>query len=541
MRKICYLAFIVASLSFMMVACENSTPPTKEPENPEQPDDPEKPDDPVEEAAFEIVITNKTTLGFEFNIYPKDKEMEYIFLTDTAKTLEESNVVTGEDIVAYNNWIFYSESNTFGTTVEEHVRNYYIYTGDVENVEVNGIRPGDEFVIYAYGAEIVDGEVHATTEVVTVRDRTEESEIVEHAMGIDVAVDGSHADITFDPNGFDGNYLILVDSIATLFPDDDATDEKIAEKVMDTWYHSLTSYLQYGFSLEMILTDLTVSGNYTASYDLMASTEYVATALPIDATGVIYAYPTIEYFTTADVEMSDNIIDISVSNIHPREATVTITPSNDDTYIVACFESAAFDGKTDDEIIDYYTATFPLYPIGGSFTYTFTGLNPATDHFIAAFGCEGGVVTTKLFRYDFTTPEEQTGNIAIDLNIIGYYDIEEVAALDSAYSSYVGSYAALFAYEFITTPQAAGIHYGLYTKASTEGLDDETLRQTVLTRPYKTTFRPINFISAYDVEYILLAVAVDSDGNPSELFKSEPFTLTYDGRSSAQEFIDMMK
>lgn len=539
MRTAKLLAMLISCATLLFAACEEKEPPANNP-TPENPDDPEKPDNPVEEAAFEIVITEKTTLSFTFNIYPKDKTMEYIFLTDTTRVLEESNVVTGEDFVAYNNWLFYSEAETFDTTVEELVKDYYIYTGDVENVEINGIRPGDEFVIYAYGADIVDGEVLATTEVVVVRDRTEEVEIVEHAMAIDVTVDGSHADIAFDPNGFDGNYLTIVESVATLCPDGDATDDKIKAKVMDMWYNALTVYLQYGFALEMILGDLAVVGEYQASYDLLANTEYVATAMPIDSTGVIYAYPTIEYFSTSDVEMSDNTIDISVSNILPREATITVTPSNDDPFIVACFESSPYNGMTDEQIIADYIATFPLYPMSGGFTYTFTGLNPETEYFVAAFGCEGGVVTTELFRVDFVTAKEQMSNINIELNIIGYYDIEEVAALNDYYQSFVGTYAALFAYEFITTPQAMGIHYGLYSKASVEGIDDDDLRKMILERPIKDTFRPVNFIRAYGLEYVLLAVAVDSEGNPSKLFKSDVITITYDGRSDAQEFIDMM-
>lgn len=325
MRTAKLLAMLISCATLLFAACEEKEPPANNP-TPENPDDPEKPDNPVEEAAFEIVITEKTTLSFTFNIYPKDKTMEYIFLTDTTRILEESNVVTGEDFVAYNNWLFYSEAETFDTTVEELVKDYYIYTGDVENVEINGIRPGDEFVIYAYGADIVDGEVLATTEVVVVRDRTEEVEIVEHAMAIDVTVDGSHADIAFDPNGFDGNYLTIVESVATLCPDGDATDDKIKDAVMNMWYNALTVYLQYGFALEMILGDLTVVGEYQASYDLLANTEYVATAMPIDSTGVIYAYPTIEYFSTSDVEMSDNTIDISVSNILPARRQSRLHP-----------------------------------------------------------------------------------------------------------------------------------------------------------------------------------------------------------------------
>ena len=548
MRKIFNLVLIVASLGIMIVGCENSTPPTTEPtpenpndgKEPENPDDPKDPEQPDPDAPFVIDVIEKTELSFMYNVYPKDKEMEYIYLTDTAKNLAKNNVTTDQDIPAFDLELFKREAELYGTTVEEHVRKYYITTGEVRMVEVMGIPPGDEFVVYAYGVEFVDGLPIPTTEVIAAHDTTLTVEMVEHEMEIDIALDGCTAEVTTKPANFKGNYFTFVEQTALYFPDSVPTEEQLKEVAIDIYYRSLALYLQFGFPVDAAIQELTIRGTYTSTQSLMAETDYFAAIVPIDSnTGLIYAYPTVETFKTSAVEPSDNNIAISVSDIKPREATVTVTPSNDDPYIVACFESAPFEGMSGDEIIAYYLENLPAQSLGGGFSYTFTGLTPNTDHFIAAFGYEGGVVTTKLFRADFKTDYEAVADIKIECNILGGFDLAEVAALNSSYQSLIDSgYVALCAYEFITTPQAAGIQYGLYVRASTEGISDELRRVNIMdNREIKTSFTPVNFIDRWGKEYVILAVARDEAGNPSELYKSEPFTLTYDTRGSAEEFL----
>lgn len=538
MRILRYFAMLLAACGLFVTACEKTPTNEQKPNDQEIPNDPSNPD---EEAPFEIEVIEKSLLSFTYNVYPKDKEMEYIYLTDTAKNLAKHNVASDQDIPAYDLEVFTREAEAYGTSIEEHVRKYYITTDEVRMVEVNGIPPGDEFVVYAYGVKFVDGLPVPTTEVITVHDFTESAEVVDFPIDIAVEVDRCTAHVTTTPGSFKGNYFTFVESVKTYFHDTEPTAEQLVEAATDFWYRSLALYLQFGFPLDAALAELTTRGTSTHTYDLMSNTEYFVAVVPIDSnTGVLYAHPSVELFRTEVVGTSDNVIDIEVSDIQPRAATVTITPSNSDPYIVACFASEPFEGMTGDQIIDYYVANFPLMPLGGDFSYTFTGLEPDTEHFIAAFGCEGGEVTTQLFRENFKTPAEIVADIDIECNIIGAFDLQEVSALNDDYQYLIDDYGyvALFAYEFITTPQASGIQYGLYVKASTDGLDDEALRLAIMeNRDIKTTFTPVNFLNQWGKEYVILAVARDADGNPSKLYKSEPVTATYEGRGNAEDFL----
>ncbi|MBR3827381.1 MAG: hypothetical protein IKJ38_06700 [Alistipes sp.] len=561
MRKICYLMLMVAALSLVMVGCEDAasqvdkpTPENpqepEEPQDPEEPKDPEEPQDPEEpkdpetpeeptEAPFEIELVEKNEMSFVYNVYPKDKSMEYIYLFDTAKNLAANNVTSDEQIPAFLLETIKREAEAYGTSVEEHVRTYYITTGDVEQVEVNGIPPGDEFVIYVYGVEFVDGMPAPSTEVVTLHDTTVEVEVGVMPIDIKVEVDGGTATVTTDPGEYNGAYFIFVDELALHFPDTTPTEEQMVEKATEIYYRSLALYLQFGFSVELALQEITYTGINSDKYDLDANTEHFVIAVPVDTNkGIMTAYPTVKRFVTGEIGASSNVISITVSDIKPREATITVVPSNDDPYIVAIFQSAYYEGKSDSEIINDYITQYPPTPAGGEFTYTMTGLNPNTEYFVAAFGYEGGVVTTELFKEYFTTLEELSAEITVELNIVGIFDLAEVAALNSMYQTYIDnySYEALLGYEFKTTPQAASIQYALYKSAAIEGLSDDMLYQMVLNTQIKTTFDPTNFVK-WGEEYVILAIARDDNGNPSSLLRSEPILCSYDNRDDAAEFI----
>lgn len=69
---------------------------------------------------------------------------------------------------------------------------------------------------------------------------------------------------------------------------------------------------------------------------------------------MVYAYPTIKTFETGEVGKSENILTISIIDLKPRVATVSVKTTNNDPYLLACFEKEHFLGMSDDEIINYY-------------------------------------------------------------------------------------------------------------------------------------------------------------------------------------------
>ena len=363
------------------------------PETPENPENPENPETPEKPAAIAIEIKNVTELSYTFDIIPQDKELEYIYINETGKNLAALGLETPEQIIEYDLQMIIAEAEAFNESVEELMYEYYINQGDIKDMTINGIPPGEEFVVYAYGVELVDGLPVPTTEFFEVRGTTLESTPIEVELSASAVVNGTSVDIAIDPLTYDGRYFIFAEPVASIVESQNPTNEELMSAAMDIWYQNLSVYLRYGFSLEATLDQFTYSGPISVTESFDANTQYLLAVVPIADSGLVYGYPTVVLFQTEEVGKSDNVLTISVGNIKPREVTIFVETTNNDPYLLACFTKEYFDHMTDQEIIDYYLTNYgDDFAIYGDLEYPMTGLEPNTEYLIAAFGCEGGVV-----------------------------------------------------------------------------------------------------------------------------------------------------
>lgn len=536
LRLTALIAIVSLSLSCEALKQEPATPNTPNtPENPENPDGPQQPSN----ADIEIKIKSVTELSYTFDIILADKQMEYLFINETGKNLADLGLETPEQIMEYDLQMIVAEAEAFGQSVEELMRDYYINVGDITDLTINGIPPGEEFVVYAYGVKFVDGMPEPSTEFVIVRGTTLESTPVEVAMEVSAVVTGTNVDISVDPLSYTGKYLLFAEPVATVVESQNPTNEELQSAAMDMWYSTLSTYLRYGFSLEATLSEFTLTGPTTLTENLDANTQYVLAVVPIADSGLVYGYPIIELFTTEDVGMSDNVLTISVGNIKPREVTIYVQTTNSDPYLLACFTKEYFASMTNQEIAEYYIANYGYqYPIFGDLEYPMTNLEPNTEYLIIAFGCEGGVVTTEVYRYEFATTEEVYADIELSINVVGYFDTQEVAAINSDYADFT-SYDTIFSWEMVSEPAAAGYYRGVYRSAQAANASDDDIIESLMAGTIKTSPRVTNFL-AYDTEYVCCAVAVDDAGNISKLCRTEPIAIKYENRGNAQDFIDYM-
>lgn len=494
------------------------------------------------DASFEISFSEVSEVSFNFSVIPSDKEMYYIYFLENAAYLADNGFESDEDIIAADLAYFQSESETYGMTLEENVMNYYATSGDIIDNNFAGAIPGNEYVVYAYGFEFVDGEMIILTslskEFVTTLVVEPEDAFIE----LDVQLDGSDATITYNPGDFDGHYFVFNEEISYIFERDDVTDEELSDFMFELWYEYMSLYLSFGFSLDMLYGEMALQGAQTVEYSLFANAEYFVGALPLDENGVAFANPTVVRFETATVEASDNVLDITVSNVKSRTAYMKVVPSNDDPYVFACFSEGYVEGMTDQEIVDmlneYYAAA--LMPTVGEVELDITGLIPETDYMVIAFGYEGGIATTELFKEYFTTQADEVADIEVTANIYGVYDMDELLALDSSLAGSYPDYDARVITTYETNPEVPYLYCALYSAASLEGVDDEAILEQLLTRGKREVFDMINYCT-YNKEYIIVMAAEDAEGRISPLYKHGPFTLTYEMRSDPQEFIDYLR
>ncbi len=132
----------------------------------------------------------------------------------------------------------------------------------------------------------------------------------------------------------------------------------------------------------------------------------------------------VEYIvdTAPPVTESMNSFNIEIEQITATNATVFVTPSNDDDYV--CFEMPEFvyADKTTEELeaflIKNYSTFFPSYTYRGEIMHSFDNkLDPDTEYMIIVFGYDGGIttpLTTKKFRTkEPNDPTNVTFNIEV--------------------------------------------------------------------------------------------------------------------------------
>lgn len=526
------LTALIAVLS-LSLSCTDPAPEPVVPETPETPETPEVP------AAIAIEIKNVTELSYTFDIIPQDKELEYIYINETGKNLAALDLETPEQVIAYYLQMIIEEAEAFNESVEKFMYDYYINQGDIKDLTINGIPPGEEFVVSACGVQFVDGLPVPSTEFFEVRGTTLESTPTQVDINASAVVNGTSVDVAIDPLTYEGRYFVFAEPVASITELQNPTNEELQGAAMDIWYQNLSVYLRFGFSLEATLDQFTYYGPLAVTERFDANTEYMLAVVPIADSGLVYGYPTVVLFKTGEVGMSNNVLTISVGNIKPREVTIFVETTNNDPYLLACFTKEYYASMTDQEIIDSYITNYGYdYPIYGNLEYPMTGLEPNTEYLIAAFGCEGGVVTTELFRYEFATPEEVIADIAVSITVLGHFDTKEVAALDSNYANYT-SYDTIFSWRVDAEPEAACYYRAAYKSASVADVSDEVLKASLLNGQSKTSPIVNNFV-AYGTEYVCCAVAVDANGNVSNLYRTEPISITYESRGNAQDFLDYM-
>ncbi|MBO7284248.1 MAG: BACON domain-containing protein [Bacteroidales bacterium] len=495
----------------------------------------------VEDASFEFEITSLTEVELVFNVLPKDKDIYYIYFAETLKFLEDSGVETDQDIIDNDMKYFIDEAEMYGISLEENVMDYYAYKGDVIGASFLGATPGTDYVIYAYGFEFVDGEMNIITELCKLQVTTKDVEVADAFMGVDVTVNGVSATVSYDAGDYDGRYFAFVEDVTYLLGDGEIpAEEDIPAIVTDIWYEYLSLYLQYGFSIEMLFGEFTQMGSAQVTYDLYANSTWVAAALPIDERGVAIAHPTVEVFETETVEPSDNQIDIEVYDIQARKAYVTLTPSNDDVYVFACMSSQYLSGMDDEEILNFIIESYyyNLTPISGPITYELQGITPDTEYQVLAFGYSGGVATTTLFKELFTSAPEAQSDVSVTAEVRGIFDMAAVAAIDPNYDM---GYAAFIIIDYIIDGDYTDLYYGIYKAASVSQATDDQIKESLMSRSPKTSTRGVQMLSVYDESYVITAVAVDTEGNVSRLYRSEPFTLVAGETDDPEYFFDLVQ
>lgn len=293
------------------------------------------------------------------------------------------------------------------------------------------------------------------------------------------------------------------------------------------------------------------SGDIEGEFSGMeAGTEYAVLLFGYEA-GVLTTSITRQNITTLEAGSVDACkYDIVISDIDDREAFVTITPTDYSIwYYWNVFEADATEADVKEYIEYSYNSLyygdyweFSYYELAqGKVESRLAQLMPNTDYKIVIIPMNPDMyMYTGSMREggEFTTKEAVIADITITAGFDAYYDGDAVSALEPTYlSNYQG--CVILPISVDIHGDFAGYLYTIFTYE--EGLDNPEVfsDDLLIDNLYNVgaTWSPAYFRGQWDVEMMIAAVAFDSEGNPSPVYRQR-FICTREGAGDAQEFVD---
>ena len=490
-----------------------------------------------EPAPFTIDIYDVTETSATMDVIPQDKEMGYIMFIAEKSYLDENGLNTDEAL--YEDDKAYIESMLgYGYTIDD-----FVYYGDKEGVSTSGLTPGTEYVVYAYGIDVQT--LERLTDIVYAYATTSEVEIVDVSFTLgEPVVNGPEVTVSVTPDGYDGWWSAYAFETTTLDP-----EVSLFDHCSSVWNDEMALYQMFGMSNEEILSMLCLQGPIDLSFtDLTPNTAYTIVVFAVSDNCLINSEPVSVEVTTGSVEASDNVIGIDVTDITGSTASISFTPSNDDPYGFNIYATSDLEGMTDEEILDMASSDYYLNVTSGPNEVRYTGLTPETGFSVVVFGYQSGQVTTGLFREDFTTIEGVSGSVEFELQHDDYYDIvETAAAFNAAGYTEDGEYLETLATQYdalmpatpVTTPEVGTFYYLILSDVPDNHLDNpEDYLSFILQNG--SSQESVFFTLNYDEPLFAVGVAVNDYGEPGPVWVGDSFTLTSDGVSDPQGFIDFI-
>ena len=489
------------------------------------------------EYSIKIDLVSVAATTITLDIIPQDKNMPYVFILGNGEYILENGLMENDSALWDSDMdIFESFATAFGTNVSDAVKTF-MYEGEQLSHQIKDVTPNTEYVAYAYGFD--NETMKPTTEISRLLIKT--ADINEYTLHFDfnVEVNGPNVAIDVTPQGYDGYFFYGVFWAKDVPPG--TSPERLRALCEADWEQYKGQYSSFFDSTEeglhFIFNELAYKGTAHLETELDANTEFVLWAFGMNDEALLNTMPETYYFSTGDVAASDNQFTLSVDNLYPRKANVSVETTNDDTYVATLVASTRFANESDDEIVQYIIENFNLQYASGSMSETATGLLPSTEYELLVFGCQAGVATTGLQRLKFTTPEVIYADLDFSLNIGCYYNGSEVAMLNPDYAMF--SEFAIVNIVANVDEEAAKCYFSAMNASEFDNYRYEQIIEGL------TADDPAevegSYLYEFDVPYIFFGVAEDADGNFTEVWRSKEITFTRDGCSPAEEFFEAME
>lgn len=360
---------------------------------------------------FVIKLGDPMETSVSIVVSPNDEKVEYTVGAISKKDYE----TLGSDEELFNRIVkdFEEFASNYGYSLEDYLINSdMLKMGEYES-SLRGLNPETEYYAYAVGMNI-SGE--RTTGLVKTAFTTKSVEMKEASFDIAYEIKGKSVTMSVTPS--DNEVLYYFSTLAKEYVGEgkDAL-RQVAQSMLDEeiYYGQM-----YGMTMEEILASMRTSGKKSANMNLAYNTTYVGYAFALNDNGVICSEISSSEFTTGNVEKSENVITLGVSNVSVNRVYISVSTTNDDPYVIFVEKRANYEGMSDDEIIKaLLKKAVATTPRTGNLESTVANLDADTEYAVYAFGYEANTNTTDLAWAEFTTlvpgnPEEVKVEFKID-------------------------------------------------------------------------------------------------------------------------------
>ena len=399
-----------------------------------------------------------------------------------------------------------------------------------------------EYVVYAYG---INGNGEILTDLYSVETATTDYDL-SNPVSFDISIDITENFGSFRISPSDDNQkyfagiLLYRDEVPAL--EDLQADilRKREDQIFMYWSHPENTDTWEGIVEWMAFT-----GEQSVEEELgLADAPGVVYAYTIDDRGNMNGKMIIKEFRTNALDDSGNKIKMELSALTSRTATLTVTTTTNDLYLVMFDEDGSeYDGLEGKELANaiLYADSDNLYSGRNDIIIPMKGMHRDVDYILVAFGYEAGQITTEPTVLRFTTPNPTVSDVTCKPQFSSeYYDLRQAfEKYPDVFRNPEGESRPVVWMDVELGGDPASFSYFL---EFTENVQDRHVDDliTMLENHYNDLgpFGTGEWLYLfYGHSYTLVGVARDADGNYGEVFLSEPIIFSEEGCSPIDNLV----
>lgn len=484
---------------------------------------------------FEMSITDSTSTTCTTLITPSNEDYAYIAYMAEVDYFLSAQITTAEELFQddYNYYMAFAQQWEAPLLKEFFLMNYIAYQGEY-SIDWTGMMPGKEYVLYVYAIEFnEENSDYWLASPITYQLITLQSEgLTEVDFDVDVDINGPNATYSITPQNWEGYYYLTVYEEGDYMYRNTPADEDYSKLISSVWLDMMSQLMASGYAPDQIIGLMCLQGHEEYSELLKGDTNYALVIYAVDMVDgmpQVVSKPQVVNFTTEAIGASNMTLDIKVENKYVRVADITVTPSTNEYYTVAIVPFSEVPESSNAEIIAWLNDNFSMETYHGEIFSHLNTLQPETSYSILAYGYYGGVVTTDLFRYDFTTDAaSECENSVVRVDFDGPYSLAELEAYDPDYYYNYGMFETMGWYamwaEIIPEKPSQDLFYCIYSAQELSVYGEDAIFADLVSYPCQTTQL---LTGENDKLYVMCAVVMDYKGNYSDMWVSEPFMYNY--------------